>query len=283
MGADTEIWERALAGTRTILVVTLQGALLLVAMALAFVPFSYGPSLLGVPGAYLTYLLYPLLLYLLLWLAHRWFNRVPLGLLGFSHRGLLSRFALGFGLGALSVLGVVGLTALLHPEVSLQLSGLVGLPGNMTILLADVWETGFSEEFLVRGFILPALLRRRMGVHAAVLWSGLLFAMTHFLMRPLWWLVPIAVTGILLGYLYYATSSIWAPVGCHMAMNLVFGLINREILLQAPGIEGHLPSLAVVECAAYLTITVLLWRYCRNRVEAGTTDLPAPRIRSGIA
>jgi membrane protease YdiL (CAAX protease family) len=272
MDADTVLWKRALATTKTVVVVLIQGALLLLAMTFAFVPFSYAPSLLGYPVGYLTYLLYPLLLYLLVWIANRWFNRVSIRLLGFSPRGLLPHFALGLGLGALSVLGVVGLTALLNPQVSLRLSGLVGFPGNVTILLADVWETSFSEEFLVRGFVLPALLRRRMGQHAAALWSAFMFALAHFLMRPLWWLIPIAVTGVFLGYLYYATGSIWAPVGCHLAMNLVIGLLNRGILLQALGIEQNLPSLAVLQCGAYLAITALLWQVHRRRVEAGVTD-----------
>jgi membrane protease YdiL (CAAX protease family) len=263
---------------RTILVVFLQGALLLLALALAFVPFSHAPAALGIPGGYATYLLYPLLLYLLLALSHRWLTRMPLAPLGFSWPGLPSRLALGFALGAATALAVVALTALCHPQVSLALAGPAASPDAVLILLADVWETGFMEEFLVRGYVLPALLRRKIGPHAAVLWSVLFFTLAHFMIRPWWALLPIAVTGLLLGYLYYATASIWTPVGCHLAMNLVFGLLRNEILLRAPGLGDNTAPLAAIQCLVYLLLAALLVAWHRRRVRTGATDFPVPRL-----
>jgi membrane protease YdiL (CAAX protease family) len=274
--------KKILVSARTILVVILQSALLLLAMVLVFVPFSHAPSVLGLTSGYLTYLFYPLLLYLLLTFSHKWLNQLPITWLGFSWRSLPSRFALGFGIGVISVLGVVILTAVWQSEVSLELSWRGGSPRAVLILLADAWETSFMEEFLVRGYVLPALLRRKVGPHIAILWSVVLFTLAHFLLRPLWWLLPIAVTGLLLGYLYYATASIWTPVGCHFAGNLIFGLINRAIVLQAHGMNENLASLALTECAAYLALTALLMWWHRRQVKSGASDFPLPRILRDI-
>jgi len=153
-----------------------------------------------------------------------------------------------------------------------------GSTRDLLILLGDVWETGFTEEFLLRGFVLPALLRRRMGPQAAVLWSTLLFTLGHFLLRLLWWLLPIAAIRLLLGYLYYVTAGIWVPAGCRLAMNLIFGLLNRGMGLQAPGMEENLAALAVIECAAYLMLTALLIGSHRRQVKSGASGFPLPRL-----
>jgi len=274
--------KTTLAGVRSVIVVILQSALLLLAMVLAFAPFSMATGTWRFPYVYLPYLFYPLLLYLLLTLSHKWFNHLPIASLGFSWRRLPSHFALGFSTGLFSVLGVVLLTAIWQPRVSLELSGQWGSPNVLLIMLADVWETSFMEEFQMRCYLLPALVSRRIGPHTAVLLSTLVFALAHFQMRPLLWLLPIAATGLLLGYLYYATASIWVPVGYHFAGNLLLGLINRDILLRASGMSENLASLAVTECALYLALTALVIWWHRRRLRTGASDFPTPRLTSDI-
>lgn len=266
------------AGIKTIVVASLQSALVFAAMLLAFTPFSYAPTILGYTSGYLTYVLYPVLLYWILRLAHKGFNRLSIDGLGFSWRNLPLCSVSGFAIGTVAALAVVILTALWQPEVTLELSGQSVAPKDMLGLLADVWETSFAEEFLFRGYFLVVLLRRKMGVHTAAVWSVLLFTLVHFMVRPVWWLLPIAATGFLQSYLYYASASIWAPVGCHFAINLVFGLINRSILLQLNGREGKLAILAAAECVVYLAIAVLLMVYHHRKVKAGKSDFPHPAV-----
>lgn len=265
-------------GIKTIVVASLQIALVFVVMQLAFTPFSYAPTILGYTSGYLTYLLYPVLLYWILRLAHKGFNRLSINGLGFSWRNLPLRIVSGFAVGTVAALAVVILTALWQPEVTLELSRPGVAPKDLLSLLADVWETSFAEEFLFRGYFLVALLRRKMGAHTAVVWNILLFTLVHFMVKPLWWLLPIAATGFLLSYLYYASASIWAPVGCHFAINLVFGLINRSIALQLNGIEGKLAIVAVAECVVYLAVAALLMAYHHKKVKAGKSDFPHPAL-----
>lgn len=265
-------------GITTVVAASLQSALVFVVMQLAFTPFSYAATILGFTGGYLTYLLYPVLLYWILMLAHKRFNRLSLADLGFSWRNFPLWSVSGFIIGTVAALAVVILTALWQPEVTLALSRPGVAPEALLGLLADVWETSFAEEFLFRGYFLVALLRRNMGAHTAVVWNVLLFALVHFMVKPSWWLLPIAATGFLLSYLYYASASIWTPVGCHFAINLVFGLINRSIVLQLNGIEGKLVIVAVAECVVYLAIAALLMVHHRRKVKAGKSDFPNPAV-----
>lgn len=71
------------------------------------------------------------------------------------------------------------------------------------------------EEFLCRGFLYGAL-RLRYGLWPAILLSALFFGLLH--------LQPVAVVnafliGLVLGYLYACTATLWAPIALHALNN----------------------------------------------------------------
>jgi len=265
--------DSLLAHIKTLLIATSQSALLLVAMLLAFLPFAHAPEVLGGTGGYLAYSLYPVLLYLLLIVAHRGFNRLSVADLRCSWWRLLAGIVAGVAIGNVAVLASVALTTFWSPEVSLKLSGQSGSPKEWGILLANVWQTAFSEEFLFRGYLLLTLLHRGMRQHSAVMWSTLIFACIHFAVKPPWWLFSTAAAGALLGYLTIASANIGVPVGCHLAINFVFGLINRGILLQLNGAENHLVVVMISQCVVYLVIAGFAMLFRRPQVRAGMPEL----------
>ncbi|MDX9955790.1 MAG: type II CAAX endopeptidase family protein [Anaerolineae bacterium] len=258
------------ARAKTLLIVSIQSALLFITMQLIFVPFANAPRLLGPVSGYLIYSLYPLLLYLLLVSAHKVFNRLAITNLGFAWRHLPAGIATGFLIGTLAALVSVTLLALCVPEVFLEFSRQSSTFKELGFLLANVWQTAFSEEFLFRGYLLLTLLHRGMRKHSVVIWSALIFAGIHFTVKPAWWLFSTAAAGILLGSLYISHANIWAPVGCHLAINLVFGLINRDIVLQLNGAENHLFALMVSQCVVYLVIARFAMFFHRQPLQAGT-------------
>ena len=77
--------------------------------------------------------------------------------------------------------------------------------------------TPAAEELFFRGFLLAALLRV-MPAAAAVAVSAGVFAVVHLDIGAL---LPIFVTGALLGWLYMRTASIWPPTLAHGAQNLL--------------------------------------------------------------
>lgn len=255
------------ARAKTLLIVSIQSALLFITMQLIFVPFANAPRLLGPVSGYLIYSLYPLLLYLLLVSAHKVFNRLAITNLGFAWRHLPAGIATGFLIGTLAALVSVTLLALCVPEVSLEFSRQSSTFKELGFLLANVWQTAFSEEFLFRGYLLLTLLHRGTQKHSAVIWSTLIFTGVHFAIQPPWWLFSTAAAGLLLSYLYVASGDVWTPVGCHLAINLVFGLINRDILLQLNGAENRLFSLMISQCVVYLIITRFVMLFHRQGVQ----------------
>lgn len=82
----------------------------------------------------------------------------------------------------------------------------------MVVVLAPV-----VEELFFRGFLYQAL-RQRWGANVAIVASGVLFSLAHF---SLFLLVPIAVIGFSLAYLYERTDSLGPPIMLHALNNLI--------------------------------------------------------------
>lgn len=75
----------------------------------------------------------------------------------------------------------------------------------------------FAEELFFRGFLLAALMRV-MGGARAILVSAAIFAIVHIDIGAM---LPIFVTGALLGWLYIRSGSIWPPTLAHAAQNIL--------------------------------------------------------------
>ena len=94
------------------------------------------------------------------------------------------------------------------------------------------------EEFLCRGYLLGSL-RERYGELRAVLFSALFFGILH--------VQPVAVVnaflmGVVLGVVYLATGTLWAPILLHAANNALAYLLIRsgnEQLTFFELFEGH--------------------------------------------
>lgn len=97
------------------------------------------------------------------------------------------------------------------------------LPGGFVVVSAlalAVW-TPIAEEAFFRGFVLRGMANR-WGFAPALVVSAAVFAALH-LSPPL--LLPVFVTGLLLGFLYLRTGSLWPCIAVHAAQNLVAVLI----------------------------------------------------------
>ncbi len=122
--------------------------------------------------------------------------------LGFAQLYTMAAMALGWGF-------------LMPPEIP---DGLL-LPGGWVVFSAlalAVW-TPIAEETFFRGFILRGLANRWRFVPAIVA-SAAVFAALHLAPALL---LPVFVTGLLLGFLYHRTGSLWPCIAVHAAQNLV--------------------------------------------------------------
>ncbi len=84
----------------------------------------------------------------------------------------------------------------------------------LSILVVGLWGP-VTEEIFFRSFALAGL-RRRFGTLGAVVLSSALFALFHI--DPSLY-VPIFIFGMVLGWLYTQTHSIWPPIVSHALQN----------------------------------------------------------------
>lgn len=98
-------------------------------------------------------------------------------------------------------------------------------PSVTTFIMVAILAPLF-EEILMRGVVLRGLLNGGTSPRNAIIWSSLLFALIH--MNP-WQAVPAFIIGLLLGWIYWKTRSIWPSIFIHFVNNLV-GFIGLLIV-----------------------------------------------------
>ncbi len=97
-----------------------------------------------------------------------------------------------------------------------NVNDIIDIGGGLALSVAVVGFWGpVAEEIFFRGFVLSGL-RRRFGNRGALLLSAGLFALFHI--DPTIY-VPIFFFGIVLGWLYLHTGSIWPSVAVHVVHN----------------------------------------------------------------
>lgn len=125
-----------------------------------------------------------------------------LGSLGFAQLYTMAAMALGWDF--------------LEPP---ELPGDLLLPGGwvaVSFLALAVW-TPVAEEVFFRGFVLRGLVNR-WGPAPALIVSAAVFSALHLAPALL---IPVFVTGLLLGFLYLRTGSIWPCIAVHACQNLI--------------------------------------------------------------
>ncbi len=157
--------------------------------------------------------------------------RLPPAQVGLIPRGLglgLTLAVLGIGVGALLklLLGITPTPLFKAPEL---------VPLALTLYLAHMFVNGLPEEFIFRGAILTRLVPWFRNPHHALLLVSVLFTAIHVPSHvaqpsglPRWMLLPVIPgpqpTGLIWGYLFYRTRSIWPGVLWHTSF-LTLGVV----------------------------------------------------------
>lgn len=80
-----------------------------------------------------------------------------------------------------------------------------------------------GEELLLRGIVMRRFLASGFSPWAAIVISGFLFSIMHLHYSNT---IAIWVLGIFLGYLYYASGSLWLPIAAHFLNNFLAVLLK---------------------------------------------------------
>lgn len=114
----------------------------------------------------------------------------------------------------------IGIGALQPPDAATEVLDYSG--GELVLPIIVVGLFGpFCEEVFFRGFAMPAFARRY-GLWGGILISAALFSVFHF---SIGLLIPVFIFGIVLGWLYARTGSIYPSMAAHAVQNVVALLI----------------------------------------------------------
>ena len=135
-------------------------------------------------------------------------------------------------------------------------------------LIISVFVVGFmaglSEEMLFRGAMLRTMQDSRLGKHAVVWITAILFSAFHL---QFYGFVPRMLLGVWLGYLFVWTGSLWVPIIAHTLNNstvvVMSYLSNKGVIpegfsdnLGLPA-AGSFPWLAT--CSLIVSIAIIIW------------------------
>lgn len=160
-------------------------------------------------------------------------HKSSLSNIGLRTKGAGRGLALGIGLGfplyvAGVLLGYVSQLLIKPPETDVMTRSITGISkGGVSpvftamLVIALVVLAPICEEIFFRGYLYPAL-RNRMGMQAAMLWNGGLFALVHF---ELTGFLSRALLGYGLSYIFEKNRTLAGPMIGHAIYNGVMVLL----------------------------------------------------------
>ena len=92
---------------------------------------------------------------------------------------------------------------------------------------------GICEEVIYRGFLI-AVLAAAMSTWAAVLLAAFIFGLGHAYQGPKG-ILKTGLVGLVLGWFFVLTGSLWAPMLVHVVMDLAAGYVGRRAILLPTG------------------------------------------------
>ena len=137
--------------------------------------------------------------------------------------------------------------------------------GLLLNLLVIALIPAIGEELTFRGVLQQGLMRK-MNPHVAIVLSAAIFSFIHF---QFFGFLPRMFLGLLLGYMFYITNSLWTSILMHFVNNgtavVVYYLNNKGTISIDPEHFGEVPSLWMVTMS--LVVTVLLTFWCWWRID----------------
>ena len=223
---------------------------------------------------------------------YTWWVGQRLSAIGLHSRKQGAALAIGSGLTVAAFLIATIIQILtLAPGQSLTLqavdpkTGMTGGAAFATFLIVGNVINSFMEEGLFRGLMLPHFLQR-MGFRSANLLQASLFAAWHLvwpikayltgdvsaigaLAQAGLLLLGTFVAGLVYGYLFWRTGSLWSPLIAHFLNNTILNLIQ----VQTSG--GELQPAVILSVVVVVAMAILTFA-----VEPLARRLELPRLRA---
>ena len=123
-----------------------------------------------------------------------------------------------------------------------------------------------GEELLFRGIMQTQLTKAFLNPHLAIIITGFVFSFIHFQFLGF---LPRMFLGVIFGYLFYWSGSIWIPIAMHFTNNaLTYFALNfykqKKVSVDLESTKD-LPSVAFIIAAIFFTF--LVYRFYKLREE----------------
>lgn len=159
-------------------------------------------------------------------------------------------------------------TAAATTEKMLNVNTIGGLLLNL-LVIALIPAVG--EELTFRGVLQQGLMRRVKSPHVAILLSAAIFSFIHF---QFYGFLPRMFLGILLGYMFYITRSLWTSIAMHFVNNgtavVLYYLNNKGIIDIDPEHFGEMQYSWLITISFVVTAALIAWSWWRvNNTKKG--------------
>ena len=165
-------------------------------------------------------------------------------------------------------------TAQAATEKMLNVSTFGGLLLNLVIIALI---PAIGEEMTFRG-VLQQSLTRKMNPHAAIILSAAIFSFIHF---QFYGFLPRMFLGILLGYMFYITGTLWTSILMHFVNNgslvVLYFLNNKGFINVDVEHFGETHNFWIIIVSAIITIALIMWSWKKaqpKQVPESTNVLP---------
>lgn len=152
-------------------------------------------------------------------------------------------------------------TAKATTEKMLNVNTIGGLLLNLVIIALI---PAIGEEMTFRG-VLQQSLTRKMNPHIAIILSAAIFSFFHF---QFYGFLPRMFLGILLGYMFYITGSLWTSILMHFVNNgsavALYYLGNKGIIEDAEH-WGETQNAWLIVGSAIVTTGLLIWSWRKSK------------------
>lgn len=130
-----------------------------------------------------------------------------------------------------------------------QMLGMSGWLNFILNIIVVALLPAICEEMLFRGAIQSTLLKWWKNPHTAIIVTAAIFSLAH---GDIFGFLPRFALGILLGYLFFETGSMWSNMAAHFTNNALmvtlYFLNNEGVILLNPSEPLEVPALATACC-----------------------------------
>ncbi len=155
-------------------------------------------------------------------------------------------------------------------EIFLNADTISGLFLNIFIVAL---VPAIGEELLFRGVLLKLFNNLFKNIHIAVILSAVIFSAIHL---QFYGFLPRTLLGILLGYLFVFTRSIWVPIFAHFLNNassvLVYYLHQNGHIQVSMDDFGESTSIVYIIGSLLISIWLLMMIYQKEGVDRSSSD-----------